>query len=56
MSTIAVKKYKGIQVEHVKSTLPAEKAELQLRDRILQKLLDANVIEGLKIWLTKKSA
>ena len=45
MSSIAVRNYKGIEVEQVKNVPSAKNAELQLKDKILEKLLEANDIE-----------
>ena len=45
MSSNAVRNYKGIEVEHVKNAPTAKNAEIQLADRIIEKLLEANDIE-----------
>jgi trigger factor len=45
MSNIAVKIYKGIEVELVKNALSADNTEMLLKEAIIDKLLEANDIE-----------
>lgn len=45
MATHGVKNYKGIEVEQVENTPSGKNAEEQLRDRILEKVLEANDIQ-----------
>lgn len=45
MSTNGVKNYKGIEVEQVENAPSVKNVEEQLKDRILEKVLEANVIE-----------
>ena len=45
MPNIAVKNYKGVEVERVKNAPSAKNAEMQLKDAIFDKLLEVNDIE-----------
>ena len=45
MPNIAVKNYKGVEVERVKNAPTAKNAEMRLKDAIFDKLLEANDIE-----------
>jgi trigger factor len=45
MSNIAVKIYKGIEVELIKNALSADNTEMLLKEAIIDKLLEANDIE-----------
>jgi len=45
MSDTAVKNYKGIEVERGENALSVQNAEQQLKDKILEKVLEANDIE-----------
>jgi trigger factor len=45
MPNIAVKNYKGVEVERVKNAPSAKNAEMRLMDAIIDKLLEANDIE-----------
>ena len=45
MSNIAVKNYKGIEVEQIKNARSAEIAEALLKDAIIEKILEINDIE-----------
>ncbi|WP_206812967.1 trigger factor [Paradesulfitobacterium ferrireducens] len=45
MPMIAEKNYKGVEVERVKNAPSAKNAEMQLKDAIIDKVLEANDIE-----------
>ncbi len=45
MANIAVKNYKGVEVEQVKDASSANNAEIRLKDAVLEKVLEANQIE-----------
>jgi FKBP-type peptidyl-prolyl cis-trans isomerase (trigger factor) len=45
MPIIAVKNYKGVEVERVKNAPSAKNAEMRLKDAIIDKVLEANDIE-----------
>ena len=45
MPMIAVKNYKGVEMERVKNAPSAKKAEMQMVDAIIDKILEANDIE-----------
>lgn len=45
MPMITVKNYKGVEVEQVKNTLPAKNVEVQIKNAIIDKVLEENDIE-----------
>jgi trigger factor len=54
MPRIAVKNYKGIEVERIKNVPSAKKAEMLMKDAIIDKILQVNDLEVPQDWVANE--